>query len=1030
MSDTNIPKRHDFPAQKPDQGHNENEEPILPPHQTNRKSMLANRNKNNNKKKSKNKMSQNNEWTVQFTEDGEGQYLFNPTTGEMRFTFPEEDDDDDEDDNDNGDDDSNGNHHGMDDDNSSFRDASDRSWLHEYEEDEGGPRTMEEEEIEFIPQKIPLPWNKYIIPPDHYHLFIVESSQTITTEADPSSPLPPLTWDILNTCTAITIHNLNAAIQYSRRKLYLPYAMAVVNAIKLMMIACGAVDKEWFKTIQQKDLQSSHRSTIACLAKMMLTAVSAERGDVDKQHLINDAREVLVAVRSFVTACQANPALVRLRSALEAVLDTSPSPSIISSYPVNNATSRATSPPTPTAITTILEEGAVAASFSNSSDPMIPPLSPQYREHRENSTSSHFSARTTTTRATSMHSSSGGSNSSSGSSTSQAPVTPDECFDNTNSYDTIQSYITELEGAVDGMLTILNQHRHQREAMATLLLTRLDHMCQRTGQLLFVVERIVYSDQEIEKQIADCKPKLLHGFGVLFVKLQTMTSVHIPMDDAVLDVEMVVERIKKPMDQIIKCSNSIISHAKRSNSQRGSLILPAEDLLGDNKHGGSTNVNDALNNTQKLYMGYDYKPEEIVFSLDGQIKGGTLSALVERLTLHDQSDTKFIQSFLLTYRAFCSSEELFTLLKARFELQPPVGLTPEELLDWQENKQKFIRLRVFNVFKHWIEHYMNVEEDQAVLHDLLDFSNTTMRSSNIFSSNQINRLIRRRLDSDPLRKLVVSTPRDQPTPILPRNVKKFRLLDVHPLELARQLTIMDFGLYRSIQPSECLDKAWSSSDKSKGIHIRQSIEYNNQVTLWVSDSILCQNDIKKRSNTVKYWIQVAEKCCHQLHSFNTCMAILSAFESSAIARLHRTWEILGSRAQQTLNTMRETFASNRNFAKYRALVHSVNPPCIPFLGVYLQDLTFMEDGNPNVLKNTDLINFGKLAKTSEVIREIQQYQSTPYPFLSVSMLQMFIKANLQSARDEDSLYNESVKIEPKERTDEKVTRLLEESGFI
>lgn len=35
------------------------------------------------------------------------------------------------------------------------------------------------------------------------------------------------------------------------------------------------------------------------------------------------------------------------------------------------------------------------------------------------------------------------------------------------------------------------------------------------------------------------------------------------------------------------------------------------------------------------YLGYDYTPNDIVFNMEGQVKGGTLTALVERLTLHD-----------------------------------------------------------------------------------------------------------------------------------------------------------------------------------------------------------------------------------------------------------------------------------------------------------------------------------------------------------------------------------------------------------
>lgn len=35
------------------------------------------------------------------------------------------------------------------------------------------------------------------------------------------------------------------------------------------------------------------------------------------------------------------------------------------------------------------------------------------------------------------------------------------------------------------------------------------------------------------------------------------------------------------------------------------------------------------------YLQYDYRPEEIVNSMDGKVRGGTLNALIERLTLHD-----------------------------------------------------------------------------------------------------------------------------------------------------------------------------------------------------------------------------------------------------------------------------------------------------------------------------------------------------------------------------------------------------------
>ncbi|KAL0091415.1 ras guanine nucleotide exchange factor domain-containing protein [Phycomyces blakesleeanus] len=440
-------------------------------------------------------------------------------------------------------------------------------------------------------------------------------------------------------------------------------------------------------------------------------------------------------------------------------------------------------------------------------------------------------------------------------------------------------------------------------------------------------------------------------------------------------------------------------------------------------------------NERPWFLHYDYDVNEIVYNMEGYVKGGSLPALVERLTLHDFLDMNFINTFLLTYRSFCTSMELLNLLEARYNLEPPPGLSEEDLEVWTQKKLKLVRLRVFNVLKNWLELFYN-EEDHIILDQLSKFIDTRIRSTLSFSCDQLERLIRKRKESEShggLKKMTLSLP-DPPEPILPRNRKKFRLLDIEPLEMARQLTIMDFKLYSSIRPVECLDKAWSrdtnDENGSVAVNIRASIEYCNQITAWVSEAILSQSDIKKRSAYIKYWVHVAEKC-RLLNNFNTCMAVLSAFDNSSVGRLKRTWDMVGARTNLTLSQIRKLMGANRNFTEYRAMIHSINPPCIPFLGIYLQDLTFIEDGNANYLKKTkELINFAKRAKTAEVIREIQQYQSSLYQLKPVEELQSFIQGSLRSTRDEDQLYKESLKLEPREREDEKIARLLQESGFL
>ena len=102
----------------------------------------------------------------------------------------------------------------------------------------------------------------------------------------------------------------------------------------------------------------------------------------------------------------------------------------------------------------------------------------------------------------------------------------------------------------------------------------------------------------------------------------------------------------------------------------------------------------------------------------------------------------------------------------------------------------------------------------------------------------------------------------------------------------------------------------------------------------------------------------------------------------------------------------------------------INPDSLP-LGVYLTDLTFIEDGIPSIIRRTELINFAKRAKTAEVIRDIQQYQNVPYPLKSVGDLQDYILSNMQAAVDVHEMYNKSLQVEPREREDEKITRLVD-----
>jgi len=95
----------------------------------------------------------------------------------------------------------------------------------------------------------------------------------------------------------------------------------------------------------------------------------------------------------------------------------------------------------------------------------------------------------------------------------------------------------------------------------------------------------------------------------------------------------------------------------------------------------------------------------------------------------------------------------------------------------------------------------------------------------------------------------------------------------------------------------------------------------------------------------------------------------------------------------------------------------------------MTDLTFVLDGNPTLVYNDRLVNVEKFVKLGGILGEIRQFQKVNYSLVNVKEIQDFLDRGLSIARDADTLFDLSIEVEPREREDEKILRLLVEKGF-
>ena len=161
-------------------------------------------------------------------------------------------------------------------------------------------------------------------------------------------------------------------------------------------------------------------------------------------------------------------------------------------------------------------------------------------------------------------------------------------------------------------------------------------------------------------------------------------------------------------------------------------------------------------------------------------------------------------------------------------------------------------------------------------------------------------------------------------------------IDSSAKEIAEQLTCIAARTFRSLEFSELLNLSWSKpKTKHLSPHILEMIERSNSTAHWVATTIMYHEKVKDRSLVIAKFIEIAQQL-RLMQNFDSVMGILAGLEASCVSRLKFSHLSLNDASVQVLDDLKALMEPQGSWKNYRAALHTITPPAIPYMYVHAQ----------------------------------------------------------------------------------------------
>ena len=239
---------------------------------------------------------------------------------------------------------------------------------------------------------------------------------------------------------------------------------------------------------------------------------------------------------------------------------------------------------------------------------------------------------------------------------------------------------------------------------------------------------------------------------------------------------------------------------------------------------------------------------------------------------------------------------------------------------------------------------------------------------------------------------------------------KFNILEYRELDISNQLTYITKKLFDQIEKKEILNTKYSKKNKEKDSpNIMKLIKNSNNLTNFVIENIISENNISNRAKIIEQWINVCISL-RKNNNFNDLVPIQFALSGFIVSSLENTWKNVKREFNNIFLDFKNLCDPSENFKKLReATKNCINSPFIPFLAILLRDINSYDE-RFKYIQNEKYIDFLKILMVENVIDDFFRFKDFAYNINPIPSLDFF---NDIKCKNENELYDIFQKLKKK-----------------